>query len=109
MVNDTQGITPDVFADIYFFSTAEGGRKTPISTDILKCPMVLGDKYFESGLLLEGFGLIAPGQHVKNIPIKFLSPELLHKLIFTGAKFKLWDGRIVAEGKITKVCWSNPL
>ena len=105
MVKKTNKLEPDVFADVYFLSTKEGGRKTPISTDILKCPLGIDGKYFESGLLLQKIGVINPGEYVKNVPIILLHRELLQDIIFPGSEFHLFSGKKIAQGKIVKVCW----
>lgn len=83
-----------ITAKIHLFK--EVGRKTPITADRFKCPMIIRDEAFDCCLFLqETLGL---GQTSEKIRIEFLSPDLVRSLIKPGDLFHLWESRVFAYG-----------
>lgn len=80
-----QKISPDIYANIKLYPSSEGGRTQPIK-DGFGCPAKIGEDFFDCRIHLEDES-IQPGDSRKNIPIKFLSPELVKPLLRTGDTF----------------------
>ena len=38
-----------------------------------------------------------------QVPIKFLSPDLIKDMLNSGQRFELWDMRVFAEGTIVSI------
>lgn len=89
----------DIMAKIHFFTTAEGGRKTPVFGRHYGCPMDIRGQKFTCRIYLEGIDKIYPGDEVV-VPIKFLSPEIVLPLLKKGGWFTLWEAKTVAEGEV---------
>ena len=96
---------PDIFADIEFLKTSEGGRRKPIpkKCKFIGFPFVHDGEYNDCRLILESFGEIKPGEEIKEVPIAFLCPELVLPKIREGQEFDLWEAGIKAKGKILKI------
>ena len=101
---------PDIIADIKFYPTKEGGRKTNIPPEIkfFGYPFEHNGEFNDCRLLLDNFGKIEPGDSVNDVPIVFLYPELVLPKLKIGDPFKLWEGGFKAEGKIKKIM-KNPV
>ncbi len=91
----------DILAKIKFYPTSQGGRKTPITGDVYRTTMFIGDA--EDGndcrLLLNQVGSISPGDEVV-VPVRFLCPELALPRLKIGVRFKLWEGGVKGEGEV---------
>lgn len=101
---------PDIYANIRFLSTEEGGRILPvIASEELSYefgfPLEFEGNYFDCRLLLNDIGTIQLGVQVKSVPIKFLT-KLLREQLMVGSKFTLWEMGKIAEGVVTKLCWN---
>lgn len=98
---------PDVYADITLLTQKQGGRTQSIIGPVFNCPIEYVGSHYDVQLDLRKIGCLELGSVTKQVPIIFLSRLLLGK-ITVGSKFKLWElGRYIAEGIVTKVCWSN--
>jgi hypothetical protein len=100
-------IHSDIIANIKFYKTEDGGRKTPTAPTFFGCIFVIGNKKHDCRLLLDKIGSIAPGDNKSNVPIKFLCPELALLNLKHGDKFYLWDMRNIAEGEVKKIVIHN--
>lgn len=98
-----KNIEPDIFADVHFLATNEGGRKRPVFGATYKPSIQIGDKICPGLFLIENLGKIFPGQEVKNVPIKFLDLEFMKDEIHVGRSFKIKEDRYVGEGVVTTV------
>ena len=93
---------PEILARVTFYETRAGGRTSPTPHEFFGCIFKMDEKMNDCRLLLQDIGSVEPGQTV-DVPIKFLSPDLLGGRLVVGKKFQLWDGGIVALGEILKV------
>lgn len=93
-------IKPDIFADIKFYKTEEGGRKSSTAANFFGCIFVVDESKHDCRLLLESIGAIHPGENKINIPIKFLDSSIVMPKLKIGSKFYLWDMRNIAEGTV---------
>ena len=93
---------PDFRAWIKFFPSSEGGRKGATPGTFFGCPLLFGDSLHDCRMLLGETGPIAPGDE-KEVPIKMLNIDSVREFLREGVEFKVWDGRIVGTGKITKL------
>ncbi len=95
---------PDIFARIRFNRTEEGGRKGPTPATYLGIPFHFEDGFYDCRLLLDGIGPLSPGDEAVT-PLKFLHPPGIVPRLEVGSKFKLWEGRDVADGEVTEILW----
>lgn len=100
-------LTHDILADIKFYNKDEGGRQQNTPSNLFSCIFIINEKKFDCRLLLSNNGAISPGDSKKNIPIKFLSPELIIPDLHEGDTFYLWEIKNIAEGKIIKIISQN--
>lgn len=96
-------LNPDIYVKINFYPTDKNGRKLPTDPTFFGSIFVIDDSKYDCRLLLNTIGSIAPGESKKNVPIKFLYPELVLPKLKEGTKFFLWDMRNIAEGEVEKV------
>ncbi|HMJ11056.1 MAG TPA: hypothetical protein VK524_06590 [Polyangiaceae bacterium] len=97
-------LRPDVIARVRLLSSAEGGRQRAIPPTMFGVPFFFEGEGFDCRLLLDQLGVsLEPGQERAGIPIKFLFPEYIKGRLRPGDKFKLWEGKDIAEGEVTEV------
>jgi len=94
-------IKPDIIAEVYFYTTEDGGRKGPTPDNFIGFPLEFKGKYYDCRLLLDDIGSISPGDTV-IVPIIFLYPEKILYQLKIGAKFRLWERGFKANGKVLK-------
>ena len=94
---------PDILANIEFYPTNQGGRRMPTPPSFFGCIFVINNSYYDGRLLLENIGSIIPGDKRKNIPIKFLSSDLVLPQLKEGSHFHIKDGGIIGEGIVVSV------
>jgi hypothetical protein len=63
--------------------------------------VTFGGDFFDAIIDLRAAGSLYPGS-AAQVPIKFLSPELIVPSLVLGAEFTLWEGRTIGDG--TVVC-----
>ena len=95
----------EAIAHIEFYNLKDGGMKQPYPFDNMRCPLM-----FEPETRV-GHDIVL--QNDLSDPIKagdkrgckmiFAWPEILRPLLSVGAHFYLWNGRTIAEGKITNL------
>jgi hypothetical protein len=100
---------PDIVATIRFLTNAEGGResKIPAESEFYSYPFKHNGLFNDCRLILGGFGEIAPGDTLKDVPILFLSPGEVVKRLSVGDPFTLWEAGTKAEGFITEIIKRN--
>jgi hypothetical protein len=100
-----------VLAKITLFTTAQGGRSSPIlPLRDFGCPVffknapALTAHAYDCRLLVREAGKeILPGETVKDICVVFLSPKEVLPNISVGTRFDLWEGKVIGEGEITGI------
>lgn len=92
---------PDAYIEVRFRTTIEGGRKTPIIGDIYACPIFIDGEGYDCRLLIYGMKIDLGMPY--EIPIKFLNRDLILPKLAIGKKIILWEGKDIADGKITKI------
>jgi hypothetical protein len=97
---------PDILARIRFWRTVEGGRKGPTPATYLGIPFHFENEFYESWLLLDETGSLYPGDEA-IVPLKFLHPPGIVPKLKVGSKFKLWEGKDVADGEVTEILWQG--
>ena len=95
-------IRKDIEAEIYYLTSEEGGRSSPMYSgyrgqfyyDGMDCD---APQYFPEAQEVN------PGETVKAY-IVFLSPELHYKKVYEGMEFLIREGaRTVGRGEVTKI------
>lgn len=95
-------IKPDIRATVRLYSTHEGGRKLPTPSDHLACLFVYENRNFDCRLLLQDLGPLSPGQEAE-VPIKFLSPELIKPRLEVGSRFQLRELQVIGSGAVREI------
>src|SRR5882672_2496322 len=94
---------PHVRAEVSLFATSAGGRSGPTpEVGRYGCPMNLDGEYFDAFFDLAETGPISPGQTV-TASMAFLSPELVIPRMAAGKRFSLWEGKMIALGRVLSV------
>jgi hypothetical protein len=94
---------PDAFIKIRFRTTSEGGRQGPIviGEQFFGCPIYIDDEAFDCRILVKSQTLYLGESY--EVPIKFLNPLLSLPKLYPGKALKLWEGRDIAFGEVTRV------
>jgi hypothetical protein len=92
-------VKADAIVEVRFKTTAEGGRQTDISHDSgeFRCPLFVGDESFDCRVHYEG--ILRLGS-VYELPVRFLSPELVLPKLSRGCRIRLWEGKDIATGVV---------
>jgi hypothetical protein len=99
---------PDIYIKVRFRTSEEGGRKTsvkrktPLGPDFYGCPLMIDGKAYDCRLFI-GDNEIELGKYYE-IPVKFLDKDLALPNISIGKDITLWEGKQVADGKVTRIC-----
>jgi hypothetical protein len=93
---------PDVMATVRLLSTEEGGRSSATPPEVFKCVFEFEGEGFDCALLLSEVGPLAPGDET-TVPVAFLFPEYVKGRLQRGSRFRLWEGKHIAEGEILDV------
>jgi hypothetical protein len=101
----TNPLAPDIRVRVRLRTHEEGGRqKGEIPPVQFRCSFVFEGEMFDCRLLLDQVGTtLQLGARHEGIPVKFLFPDLVKPRLHPTARFKLWDGRDIAEGEVTEV------
>jgi hypothetical protein len=83
---------------IRFKTTEENGRNTAVEGTFYACPLFVDGEAFDCRLLLNGQRLEL-GEYYE-IPVIFLSPELVLPKLCVGKEVVLWEGKDVATGYV---------
>lgn len=98
-------MTADVTVEVRFKTSAEGGRATAVGdspvVDYYSCPFIVDGEAFDCRLFL-GHRRLELGK-VYEVPIKFINPQSVLPKLITGKEFVLWEGKVVATGKVLRI------
>lgn len=94
-------MTPDAYIEIRFRTTEEGGRKTPVTGEFYACPLFIDDEAYDCRLLIKNMKLELGRFY--EVPVKFLNRDLVVPKLFIGKGLILWEGKDVADGKVTHI------
>lgn len=92
----------DIIADIIFFKTEDGGRKSSTPDDKYRCIFIFKDNNYDCQLNLETVGSITPGDTV-SAPIVFFKSSLIKNKLSVGDKFLLRERNIIASGTVNEI------
>ena len=92
----------DIVARVHFYSSAEGGRRTPITRDELRCIMTIDELNLDVRVYFQTVGAVSPGQTV-TAPIRFLDPSTALPHCTVGKEFVLRELRAIAEGTMVDI------
>lgn len=92
---------PDAYIEVRFRTAEEGGRKTPVTGEFYACPLFIDGEAYDCRLLIKNMNLELGRSY--EVPIKFLSRDLAVPKLFIGKNVVLWEGKDVADGKVTKI------
>lgn len=97
----------DAIVRISLLPTAEGGRKSAIPSIVYVCPIFFGEQRKEANdcafFLNEIDGKLEPGGVPVVVPVTFLALELVAAKLHPGARFTLWEGRVIGEAEVLEV------
>ena len=99
-------VAPDILATVRLFRSEDGGPKNTLRGD-LRCPVQLGENYYDCQMQLWEVGPLEPGAEKHEVPICFLCPDLVKDKLSQGVKFQIWDGRIIGEGTVSEVFYES--
>lgn len=104
--NITTVLIPELEVEIYYLTTEEGGRKTPVRNGY-RGQFYYDDCDWDAKQEFINIEECAPGQSVRAY-LKTLSPEYHHGKFFEGKEFEIREGaRVVGKGKVLKVLCSD--
>lgn len=99
-------LKPDVYLNIKFYETSEGGRKGPTPSDIFGCIFKIDEENFDGRMLLEDISSIYPGDSKERVPVKFLNYDVVQNKLHIGKKIYIRDGGTVGEAIVVDMCAS---
>lgn len=73
----------------------------PVTGETYSCPLLVNGQGFDCRISLNG-QVIEPGK-TYELPVRFLSKELVVNHLKAGTSISLWEGREIAEGKIQTI------
>lgn len=88
----------DAIADILFYKTSDGGRKSHIFGEFYACPIIINDVGYDCRINIKG-KLIELGK-CYELEITFLNRESAMKSIKVGKEFDIWEGKIIGKGAV---------
>ena len=101
---------PDIYARISLKKTEDGGRTGPILARDYGCPLFFQNEYelekhgYDCRLLLSQLGKgIAPGETLAKVPIRVLCPETVIPHLLVGARFQMWEGKVIGHGEVLSI------
>ena len=92
---------PDAIIRVRFKKASENGRNSAVEGDFYACPLFIDGEAFDCRLLLTGTRLEL-GKYY-DVPIKFLSRDLVISKLAVGKEVVLWEGKDVANGSIVSL------
>jgi hypothetical protein len=99
-----------VKSKIYFKKAEDGGRSEAIPLIKFGCPVffenipALSRHGYDCRLLIGEYGReIFPGDFINEIAMIFLSEDEVVLNINIGARFTLWEGKIIASGEVLRI------
>ena|ERR1700733_15259041 len=90
---------PHIIADVTFYSTEQGGRRSPTRAEWFGCPCTISGSTKDLwDCRLYYHAPIEPGE-TRRVAVVFLSKEAI-KIFQKAAHFYLWDLRIIGEATV---------
>ena len=99
---NTYRMRPEIRAHVRFLTTAEGGRKGPVLTPWLGCPVQVGADYYDCRLQPASPGPIPLGV-TTEVLIQFMRPDLVLPLLQVGKPFNLREGGPTGHGVVLEI------
>ena len=100
----------EIFANIIFYKTEDGGRKSDLPNMRYNCPLffedveALSSNGYDCRLLLNQLNEpINLGDTINDVQVLFLSEQEILPHIKIGTKFKIWESGYIGEGVISKL------
>jgi len=93
--------TPDIVADVWLYSTDEGGRASPMSLGY-GCSCFAANDFAAGGWdarLQLGDAVFAPGTN-RRVGFVFLSGREAAEVMWEAGRFFLWEGRFIGEATV---------
>jgi|GEM_PF-1494085 hypothetical protein len=90
-------LKPDVYLNIKFYETCNGGRKGPTPSDFFGCIFKIDDQNFDGRMLLAEISSIYPVDCKERVPVKFLNYDNVKNKLHIGKKIYIRDGGTVGE------------
>ena len=87
----------DYLVEIYFYKTEEGGRKYPTPNGAFRPVLSFEKHYYHCQINFNEIGTVFPGERA-CVPISVMGVNLP-----MGSKFELWEGKIIATGRVIKI------
>ncbi|MCP3995479.1 MAG: hypothetical protein GY722_10495 [bacterium] len=100
-------MTPDALIEVRFLTTGEGGRSSPIEGDTYGCPLIVNGRGFDCRFVLKGSTRFDLGE-IYRIEVKFLCADYALRELEEETEISLWEGRIIAKGRIVKLFAASP-
>lgn len=100
-MNATRRFSKHIEAEITFLLPEDGGRAGPVFSGF-RPNFVYDDQHWIATLWSENQGLLPKGIPIK-VFFEFIHPHAHLGKLFPGKGFELWDGRVIAKGRILQV------
>ncbi|TKR30348.1 hypothetical protein FCE95_09440 [Luteimonas gilva] len=94
-------MNPDVAIEVRFKTPDEGGRTKSIKAQTYSCPMLIDEEGYDCRLLLKGDEILLGERYV--IDVKFMNADLVLPKLFVDKAISLWEGKIIATGRILRI------
>jgi len=91
----------DIEAEVVFLKPNEGGRNKLVFQGF-RPTFIYDNRLWDADLHFEGDDFLPDGLS-RVIFFKFVSPRSHIGKLFPGKSFELWDGRVIAKGKVLKI------
>lgn len=95
-------IAPEIYAEITFLPTADGGRISALSQGEYRGVLGVGDNNFSVRFFVAPEHGVAPGES-GIFGVQFLVPDAALPFFNVGAEFSVWEGKIIGHGLVTEV------
>lgn len=92
---------PDAVIRVRFKRTDEGGRQGPVVRETYHCMFIVDGVTFDCRLYPQGRTLELGVEY--EVPVRFLSPDLVVPRLAPGRLITLREGKEVASGQIVSV------
>jgi hypothetical protein len=96
-------IKPEIVVELSLASPENGGRLSSMVTGEYRGVLGVDDKHFSVRWFVPVAGL-DPGGSSGTLGVQFLNPEAALPHFPVGAKFSVWEGRVIGSGRVLEVC-----
>ena len=97
MAIDSQAIE----AEVIFFPAESGGRKNVVFAGF-RPTFIYDGHYWDAALWFDGSPFIPDGKSI-TCYFSFHSPDQHVGKLVSGKEFDLWDGRVIARGRVIRI------